>query len=161
MLHKLATASRLATWLAAGGVVAVALTACGGSGRPPAAAAPCPLLTTAEISSATGAAFEAGRPATSEANHATLGCWYNSPKGYAVLWSWRGAGPGSRVAPSCSGKLEQADGSGYRGFFCTSGANVQTMYVAKGNYYLDLEIGAGAAHGAARTLGALAATRLP
>jgi hypothetical protein len=159
--RKLATVPRLTASLAASGLLAAALAACGGSGKPPAAAAPCPLLTAAEISSAAGATFKAGRPETSDANHAVLGCWYSSPKGYAVLWSWRGAGPGARAAPACSGRLQQADGSGYRGFFCKTSTDVQTMYVAKGNYYLDLEIGAGAAPGAARTLGALAATRLP
>lgn len=155
---------RSALLLVAAAVLSVATAACGSSGPAPTAAAPCSLLTPAEIGTAVGSAFAPGKAQVSTSNSKTLGCWFSSlasPKGYASLWSWRGAGPGARSAPSCDRKLEQADGAGYRALVCTNGANIQTVYVSKGNYYLSLEIDADARPGAARTLGRLAATRLP
>ncbi|WP_045875211.1 hypothetical protein [Pseudofrankia sp. DC12] len=152
---------RSAALLVAAGLLSGLATACGSSGPASQAVAPCPLLTPAEISAAVGSTFARGREQVSEGQSKRIGCWYNSPKGYASLWTWRGAGPGARSAPSCSGKFENADGASYRALVCTTGADIQTAYVSKGNNYLSLEIGAGAPPGAARTLGRLAATRLP
>ncbi|ADP82590.1 hypothetical protein [Pseudofrankia inefficax] len=159
--RRAARIHRSALLLAAAAVLSVATTACGSSGPAPQAVAPCSLLTPAEISAAVGSTFGPGKAQVSVSNAKTLGCWFSSPKGYASLWSWRGAGPGARSAPSCDRKIEQADGSGYRALVCTNSANIQTVYVSKGNNYLSLEIGADARPGAARTLGRLAATRLP
>jgi hypothetical protein len=159
--RRAARIHRSALVLAAAAVLSVGTAACGSSGPAPQAVAPCPLLTPAEISAAVGSTFGPGKVQAGVSGANRPGCSYSSPKGYATLWSWRGAGPGARSAPSCPTKLENADGAGYRAFVCTTGANIQTAYVFKGNNYLSLEIGADARPGAARTLGRLAATRLP
>jgi hypothetical protein len=156
--RALATRSRIAVTALAAGVVVVVSSACGATGGAPTPVAPCPLLTPTEVSAAAGSTFGPGSPSVSDTGG--LICTYKSSKGSASLFSWRGAGPGVRVAPNCSGKLEQADGKGYRGFVCTTNSGIQTMYVAKGNNNLELEIDAAATTGAARSLGALAATRL-
>jgi hypothetical protein len=146
---------------AAGAVVAVAAVACGGGGGTSAkAVAACSLLTAAEVSAAAGSTFGAGRPLSSDSDLSTAGCYYTSPKGYTEVWVTPGGAAAALNAPAC-GTLEHADGKGYRGSVCTTRTDVQIMYLASSSSSLVVEVGAAAPAGAARSLGALAAGRLP
>ncbi|MBL7499456.1 hypothetical protein I6A84_17840 [Frankia sp. CNm7] len=149
----------------AGLVLALAhAAACGSAGSAAQAAPPCSLLTAAEVSAEAGSTFQQGTAFPSVSDQQVLGCPYGSPKGWVRVWTSRGssgASAGWQDPPACpDGRLERADGAGYRAYACTTGANIQSMYVAKGDNYLEITIGAGAPPGAARALGALAVTRI-
>ncbi|OHV31204.1 hypothetical protein BCD49_32210 [Pseudofrankia sp. EUN1h] len=145
-------------------------TGCGSAGSRLAAVPPCSLLTAAEVSAAAGSDFVQGHEFPSEADHEVLGCTYQSPKGWATVWTATWAKhtdaevPMALVWPDdprCDGQLEHADTVRYRAYVCTTGANIQDMYVLKDKNYLFITIGAGAPPDAARHLGELATTRLP
>ncbi|WP_261571131.1 hypothetical protein [Frankia gtarii] len=125
---------------------------------------PCPLLTVPDIRAAVEASWSQGSQLASEGNTDAIGCTFTSPRGFVTVWSSaRDAETNYRSSRAVPAHQPQQDagGPGHQGYTYTSPGNVQEAHLLKGEAYVSVIVGAGAAPGIARHFGDLIAARLP
>ncbi len=125
---------------------------------------PCSLLHAQELRAAIDASWSPGRQGASEGDTDAIGCTFQSSKGFVTVWSAAKdaeADYQSSRAAAAHRPQQDASGVGYLGYTYASPGNVQEVHLLKGEAYVSVVVGAGAAPGTARHLGELIVPRLP